>query len=379
MSKGTTGFIAFLVGGIIVTIIGSDTAIVNIIIIAACIFIGLYIRSQIISANEELEQLAQEQKKAAWKEEKRKRDMQELTMLITKYPNAIKYFIKQYSCSSYISSNISNMSDEQILAILQHKYEFESKERELNPEYKRRKELQEAEFKRIQEQQALARKIRENQILEEKIRAQEIERKKKEKEIQELPYTLPSCVSSWPVKGSIRHIYYYDYYPYYRYKDSATTDMWNTWHFIWGFKNDPAKGITQTAHALALNSAISLVKKTLSETFGNRVQYLTFVCLTASTQQKTDLRFKDFSKKLCESLKMTNAYGHIRITSDGSAKHEGGCGVSQKTYDQNFFKGKFVVLFDDVRTSGNSLESEKNILEKYGAKVICAITLGQTV
>lgn len=42
------------------------------------------------------------------------------------------------------------------------------------------------------------------------------------------------------------------------------------------------------------------------------------------------------------------------------------------------FKGKFVVLFDDVRTSGKSLEHERQTLEGFGATVICAITLGQT-
>ena len=75
---------------------------------------------------------------------------------------------------------------------------------------------------------------------------------------------------------------------------------------------------------------------------------------------------------------MYNAYPHIRITSEGGAKHEGGTGVASKSYDTEWFNEKYVVLFDDVRTSGSSISTEKNILESLGAHVICAITLAQT-
>ena len=41
--------------------------------------------------------------------------------------------------------------------------------------------------------------------------------------------------------------------------------------------------------------------------------------------------------------------------------------------------GKFIgVLFDDVRTTGNSLEQERRLLEGMGTNVICAITIAQT-
>ena len=69
---------------------------------------------------------------------------------------------------------------------------------------------------------------------------------------------------------------------------------------------------------------------------------------------------------------------YINVATDGSARHEGGTGVGGKTYNSTFFNGKYVVLFDDVRTSGSSIEHERRILESFGAKVICAITIAQT-
>ena len=75
---------------------------------------------------------------------------------------------------------------------------------------------------------------------------------------------------------------------------------------------------------------------------------------------------------------MINAYPHIRVTEDGNAKHDGGDGSHRVYYDSYFFNGKYVVLFDDVRTTGNSLEQERRTLEGFGAKVICAVTIAQT-
>jgi predicted amidophosphoribosyltransferase len=194
-----------------------------------------------------------------------------------------------------------------------------------------------------------------------------------------LEKTLLSCVASWNSHGtSLKHKWRYDYYPFWEYKNNPTSYITNAWHEIWYFKNDPNKNVTVSNHRLALNHAISWVKDTLKSTFGEKTKHLTLVCLTASTQQKTDLRFKEFAGEVCRDLNMTNAYDEIKVTAAGTAKHLGGNGVQSKSYNRNFFKGKYIVLFDDVRTSGESLNHERLTLEGFGAKVICAITLGQT-
>lgn len=157
--------------------------------------------------------------------------------------------------------------------------------------------------------------------------------------------------------------------------------MWNTWRTVWHFKNDPSKSVSVFEHNNALRTVTNLVEETLRSTFGSKTEYLTLVCLKASTQRKTELRYngyKDFSEKVCSDLNMANAYSHIQVVEDGSAKHNGGDGSRKVSYDRNFFKDRYVILFDDVRTSGRSLERERRILEGFGAKVICAITIAQT-
>ena len=187
-------------------------------------------------------------------------------------------------------------------------------------------------------------------------------------------------MSSWISHSSstLKHKYFYDYYTYAVYKDNATSSMWNTWRTVWHFKNDPDKNVSSYEHDSAFQTVTRLVENELRSTFGSKTEYLTLVCLTASTQRKTELRFKDFAEKVCNDLNMTNAYSHIRVVEDGGARHDGGDGCRTVSHDRYFFNGKYVVLFDDVRTTGRSLEQERRILESLGAKVICAITIAQT-
>ena len=143
-------------------------------------------------------------------------------------------------------------------------------------------------------------------------------------------------------------------------------------------KYDPDKNVTSFEHRSALMTVTQLVENALRSAFGAKTEYLTLVCLTASTQRKTELRYKEFAEQLCKNLNMNNAYPHIQVIEGGSAKHDGGNGSRRVSYDQYFFNGKYVVLFDDVRTTGHSLEQERRTMEKLGAKVICAVTIAQT-
>ena len=52
--------------------------------------------------------------------------------------------------------------------------------------------------------------------------------------------------------------------------------------------------------------------------------------------------------------------------------------MPKKQYDKSFFLGSNIILFDDVRTSGQSIVRERNTLEAMGAKVIGVITIAQT-
>ena len=314
-----------------------------------------------------------EQEEARRKEEERKRKEEELARqkeerrnraasLCEKYPLSAKYFLRK----SFRIRNISKITDKEVDILLS------KPESEYIKQEESEKEKIEA---RRREQEEARRKEEERKRIEE-----ELARQREEEAKRQLESSLRACVSSWDAHSysSLKHKYFYDYFPYRDWKDKATPDMWDAWHTVWHFKNDPAKNISPSEHNRVLNVVVDLVEKTLRETFGSKTQYLTLVCLTASTQRKTEMRYKEFAERVCKDLKMTNAYPYIRVIEEGEAKHDGGDGSHSVTYDDDFFKGKYVVLFDDVRTSGYSLDEELRRMEIMGATVICAITIAQT-
>ena len=75
---------------------------------------------------------------------------------------------------------------------------------------------------------------------------------------------------------------------------------------------------------------------------------------------------------------MDNAYSHVRVTKDGEAKHTGGSTPAEYSIDDYYFKGRYILLFDDVITSGQTLYRWTSILESAGAKVIGAVSIGKT-
>lgn len=70
--------------------------------------------------------------------------------------------------------------------------------------------------------------------------------------------------------------------------------------------------------------------------------------------------------------------GYIDILNEGEAKHLGGVAQAQFSINSDYFKDKYVILFDDVITSGRSMENFKRLLEGSGAKVIAGLSIGKT-
>lgn len=80
---------------------------------------------------------------------------------------------------------------------------------------------------------------------------------------------------------------------------------------------------------------------------------------------------------------MANAFEHITIVQDGTPKRLKMYSMIERkirevSVDENFFKNKNVILFDDVVTYGNSMMQWKRKLESCGSKVILAISIGKT-
>ena len=80
---------------------------------------------------------------------------------------------------------------------------------------------------------------------------------------------------------------------------------------------------------------------------------------------------------------MMNSITHINYVIDGMSKNdiENLTGVSIPPvidYDNEYFKGKYVLLFDDVVTTGKTMLRYKKILENMGAKVVGGLCIGRT-
>lgn len=186
------------------------------------------------------------------------------------------------------------------------------------------------------------------------------------------------------------HLYRDFYYTWLLYYYPTTCDFeasaseWDDRYTVWDFKNDPEKGIDPEDHEAALDEVIPQLIQRLNDTFGKEyLQFITLVCLPASTNAKNAARYEEFSKRLCLETGMENAYGHIHIEKDGISKkhpdnHTGRSIQPVIEYDDEFFNGKYVLLFDDVVTKGDTMLRYKNEMERLGAIVIGGMCIGKT-
>ena len=130
---------------------------------------------------------------------------------------------------------------------------------------------------------------------------------------------------------------------------------------------------------LRRSEVADLVSEKLQNTFNSSdLSDLCLICVPASTRAKNDSRFQSFVQKVCDKTRMTNGFNYITIQSDREAAHLGGTENAEYSYNEYAIKGSYIVLFDDVVTSGHSMRNLKNKLESLGAIVVCAISIGRT-
>ena len=164
----------------------------------------------------------------------------------------------------------------------------------------------------------------------------------------------------------------------------AGPQEWDDRYTIWDFKNDPEKRIPPKDHEDTLDDVIPRIIQRLNETFGAEyVQFLTLVCIPASTRAKNIARYEEFAKRLCEETGMGNGYEHTHVVRDGLSKnhpenHTGRSIQPVIEFDDDFFRGKNVLLFDDVVTKGGTMLRYKDIMKDKGATIIGGICLGKT-
>lgn len=195
-------------------------------------------------------------------------------------------------------------------------------------------------------------------------------------------YTVNANFSAWKtLEGGMRYFHLLNYYPSWMDRKNGfrpTQEEWDVRHLIWAFKYDPSHGITRAQHLMAAAVVIKLLSDVLKKTFGETIDDVTLFCVPASSQCSYQRRIEDFATLMCTKTGAQNAYSHIRYVRDATPKHCGGSGMPAVKLDPDYFRGKKVLIFDDVTTSGGTLQRYKQVLADLGAIVIGGVCIGKT-
>ena len=108
------------------------------------------------------------------------------------------------------------------------------------------------------------------------------------------------------------------------------------------------------------------------------------VCVPSSKIANNMIRYEVFSERVCEELWIENGYNHIEIIKEKWEKHKWNYTddfVNNIRIDWEFFKDKYVILFDDVITKWNTINEMWNMLawDDIWAKPIIAVSIWKTV
>lgn len=161
------------------------------------------------------------------------------------------------------------------------------------------------------------------------------------------------------------------YYPV-RVKKNIGIEQQLARQMVWGFKD--GKNFEQVAVRVAAE---------LKSQFGEKVTEIVFCCVPASSAEKNEIRYKEFSRIVCELSGAINGYPHISVQGERLAVHEHNTEksitkVQVVDFDEPFFANKSCLVFDDVITRGISFGTFANKLEAFGANVLGGFFLGKT-
>ena len=143
---------------------------------------------------------------------------------------------------------------------------------------------------------------------------------------------------------------------------------------VWDFKDGRAH-----------EEVAQMTAKYLKDMFGYKVKDIVFSCVPASSTEKNELRYKNFSARVCELSGAIDGYPHVSVTGEQLAVHEHRKDKKKTVskvriidFDEAFFKGRDVLCFDDILTTGNSWAAYGSRLERLGANIVGGFFLGKT-
>lgn len=173
----------------------------------------------------------------------------------------------------------------------------------------------------------------------------------------------------------------HEYYPKNAYGSNVTHAQQNVRDTVYSFKdkfND--KSITQrlSARTTVSNAVCSVINKL----YPGEQHNLWFCTAQASTPEAAKKRFKEFCQMVSTASGIHDGFELITVTGvKASASTGGGTrgDISNLSFDSNKIKGKRIILFDDIITSGKTMGAIRNKLLDNGAISVDCIAYGKTV
>ena len=163
----------------------------------------------------------------------------------------------------------------------------------------------------------------------------------------------------------------YSYIPQ-RFQSRATFEERDVCRMILGFKDGRNVYSRWAAHQLA--AALRAVD----------MSDVTIVCIPASTMYAHVRRWKRFSQLLCKQTGAIDGFDRVQVFGSRKRAHVTGeyeLATNIKHYvhiDDEFFRGRKVMVIDDIYTTGQSSRAFIGAMQAVGATVVMAGFLAKT-
>lgn len=121
-------------------------------------------------------------------------------------------------------------------------------------------------------------------------------------------------------------------------------------------------------------------REVAAQLVGSEVSGCLFVCIPAASDYANRRRYARFSAEVSTRCGLVDAFRHVSVFGTRTRCHVDRSRPAEENtvIDGDFFRGRDVVLFDDILTTGMTSTAFARRLEAVGAKVKARVFLGRT-